>query len=119
MAFISVFTGAQMDEAFGFAINGAAKAWMALTATTNTLLASDNIASVTDNSAGNFTMNFTTSFADTNYAAFDGRQNANAITGTSVTFYVYAVGSLRLESYENGSAADATRLSVSIQGTLA
>jgi hypothetical protein len=51
-------------------INGSAKAWVNFDGTgTVAIRASFNVSSITDNGTGNYTVNFTTAFADANYAA--------------------------------------------------
>lgn len=49
-------------------ISGYAKAWVQYNAVTQVILASYNVSSVTYVSTGQFTVNFTNAFADTNYA---------------------------------------------------
>ena len=50
--------------------NGAAKAWVNFNGTgTVAIRAQFNVSSITDNSAGNYTINFTTSMPDANYCA--------------------------------------------------
>jgi hypothetical protein len=50
-------------------ISGSAKAWVSFNGNGSTSIrASYNVSSVTYNSAGNYTVNFTNAFADTNYA---------------------------------------------------
>jgi hypothetical protein len=48
---------------------GSAKAWCNYNGTAGTIRGSYNIASVTKNSAGNYTFNFTNAMPNTNYAA--------------------------------------------------
>jgi hypothetical protein len=50
------------------ALNGAAKAWLCYNAATATILNSFNVSSVTNNGAGDFTVNFTTAMPSSNYA---------------------------------------------------
>jgi hypothetical protein len=50
-------------------IQGSAKAWCNYNGTAGTIRGSYNIASVTKNSAGNYTFNFTNAMPNTNYAA--------------------------------------------------
>jgi hypothetical protein len=60
-------------------INYSCRAWVNFDGTTNTggfctIRASGNVTSVTDNSTGNYTVNFTTAMTDVNYSAvFGGR----------------------------------------------
>ncbi len=55
-------------------VDGSAKAWVNFNGTgTVTILASFNVSSITDNGTGDYTVNFTTAFADTTFAAtFEG-----------------------------------------------
>lgn len=65
----------------------AAKAWVNFTGASGTINASYNVASVSRSGAGNYTVNFTTAFADTNYAcvatAEDISTNEFMKTGTT------------------------------------
>lgn len=70
------------------AINGSAKAWVNFNGTgTVAIRAGYNVSSITDNGTGDYTVNFTTSFADTNYAgvvtAGDYSQNGRCAGGYS------------------------------------
>jgi len=50
-------------------IDGLAKAWVNFNGTgTVAIRASLNVSSITDNGTGDYTVNFTTAFADANYA---------------------------------------------------
>lgn len=49
-------------------IQGSAKAWVNWVGSTGAIRASYNVSSVTRNSTGYYTVNFTNAFADTNYA---------------------------------------------------
>jgi len=62
-------------------IQGSAKAWVNFTSTT--VRASYNVTSVTRASAGQYTVNFTNAFSDTNYAVV-----ANASSTQSNTYVV-------------------------------
>jgi hypothetical protein len=51
-------------------ISGSAKAWVNFNGTgTVAIRASFNVSSITDNATGDYTINFTTALADTNYSA--------------------------------------------------
>lgn len=64
-----VITAADGTSATTLTGQVAAKSWINFTSyTTTSVRASFNISSVTDNSAGNQTLNFTNAFVDTNYA---------------------------------------------------
>ena len=50
-------------------VNGSAKAWVNFNGTgTVAIRDSFNVTSITDNSTGNYTLNFTTAFTDVNYS---------------------------------------------------
>lgn len=58
---------------------GGAKAWVNFNGTgTVAIRASHNVSSITDNSAGNYSVNFSTAMADANYAvAVTSRRSSN------------------------------------------
>lgn len=58
-------------------VNGSAKAWVNFNGT-GTIAARDsfNVASLTDNGAGDYTVNFTTALADADYAVAHGRSDS-------------------------------------------
>ena len=63
--------------------SGRAKAWVNFNGTgTVAIRDSFNVSSITDNGTGNYTINFTTSMANTNYCPI---QFNNAASGTAVT----------------------------------
>lgn len=60
------------------------KAWVNFNGTgTPAIRASANVSSITDNGVGNYTVNFTSALADTNYAAVFGAKRANQASNTS------------------------------------
>lgn len=74
----------------------ACRAWVNFNGTgTVAIRASGNVSSITDNSTGDYTINFTTAMQDTNYAAVSGFQTP---AWPAVTHeYSYAVGSVRVQ----------------------
>jgi hypothetical protein len=70
-------------------IQGSAKAWVRFTGATGTVNASYNVSSVTRSSTGQYTINFTNAFADTNYA-FNG--TGSIYTGTYISSFGPAPG---------------------------
>lgn len=69
-------------------VDGSAKAWVRFNGTgTVAINASFNVTSITDNGVGNYTVNFTTPFADINYVASGA---AGAATAVGVYFTGYA-----------------------------
>ena len=64
-------------------MSGIAKAWLCYNASTQTIRASFNISSVTYNSGGQYTINFTTAMTDTNYVITGtGREVSGASSGS-------------------------------------
>lgn len=57
-------------------IQGSAKAWLNFNGSTVSIRASYNFSSVTQNGTGDYTVNFTNAFADTNYCLVNGGQPA-------------------------------------------
>ena len=49
-------------------MTGIAKAWVSFNGTANTISGAFNVGSITKNSAGDYTLNFTTAMANANYA---------------------------------------------------
>ena len=98
---------------------GIAAAWVNFNGTSTVAIRdSENVASLTDNSVGNFTINFTTAMADTNYCAL--------ITGEQVTIYgpvigLYTTAAYRLASYVPATSAvvDRSVIGVALLGDLA
>ena len=74
---------------------------------------SGNVSSITDNGAGNYTVNFSTAMTDTNYAVVAGNGN-NSVTNSqfgNVT-NVNSTTQVDIIHYENGSATDVPQLCV-------
>ena len=66
--------GAGNSTSMDNAIYGSAKAWVNYNASTQTIRASYNISSVTYNTTGDITLNFTTAFSDANYTIVGSSQ---------------------------------------------
>ena len=64
----SSLTAGAANSASGTLSSQVTKAWMNYNGTGYSIRASYNISSVTHNSGGNYTINFTNAFSDTNYA---------------------------------------------------
>ena len=91
-------------------LQGRAKAWFNLNGTgTPAFRDSFNCASLTDNGTGDYTVNFTTNFADTNYATIGSCAQADVagISDLCVTHIIAAkaVGSTRMEVVRGSSNA--------------
>ena len=94
-----------------------AKAWVNFSGVTSTSIrASYNVSSVTYNSTGEYTVNFTTSFADINYAAVaaTGRSSTTAATQQQPSVHTYATTSVKVVSVQGSTRAysDASEVSV-------
>jgi hypothetical protein len=118
----NVITPLRMREGFnasGSAPVYACRAWVSFDGTTSpgTIRASGNVSSVTKNSTGNYTVNFTTAMPDNNYAAFIAGFNAfsnfNVITAFGSG---YNVGSVVVLTGLSGpaTAADFPLVNVSV-----
>lgn len=94
----TIQNGAGTSTSMTNAISGSAKAWCNFDGYTgggNTIYGSYNVSSVTKNGTGDYTLNFTTAMANTNYAyaglAAFGEGNTTA-TGRYVSPYVSGTG---------------------------
>lgn len=92
-------SGGQSGSAPAFA----SRAWVNFQGTgTVTVRASGNCSSITDNGTGDYTMNFTTAMADTNYALAGFAGTSGAGTGILVVCYTntsaYNTGSMRFRT---------------------
>jgi hypothetical protein len=104
------------------AISGAAKAWVNFNGTgTVAIRASFNVSSITDNGTGDYTVNFTTAFADANYAAMGCYQYAvdNTASGASIWLqlarYAQTTSAVRVAcSSSNGTNYDGTTVTVAV-----
>jgi hypothetical protein len=98
-----------------------AKAWVNFNGTLTTPItprASYNVSSVTRNSVGNYTLNFTTALADANYSV---TASANFFTGNSWVAAPYSGGTkstsaVQIATVNNGSFTDLSDISATIFG---
>jgi hypothetical protein len=99
-------------------INYSCRAWVNFNGTgTVAIRASGNVTDITDHSAGNYTVNFTTAMPDANYCvtgtASRATLTAPRIVAGSTT--VPAAGSVRIQSgNDDGSAADCEFVNIAI-----
>jgi len=101
-------------------IEGLAKAWADLNGTgTPAYQDSYNFSSVTDNSTGNYTMSFTNSMGNANFApsGVSGETSGTEMWEISTR----ATGSFRIDNYKSdtGSSIDSTLVAMIIHGDLA
>ena len=72
------------------------KAWVNFNGTsTVSIRASYNVSSITDNGVGDYTVNFTTALADTNYSVGNSITGDGKTGGIQVRMATFATGSLR------------------------
>lgn len=105
----SSFTGEQVDEAVQFAIDGAAKAVLYYDGSTNTVLASVNVSSVTDNALGDYSPNFQNSFVDGNYYSSSNSTNGNATLGSAIFDRVSGSCTLVTNTSSGGTMSSSSR----------
>ena len=76
-----------------------AKAWVNWAGASGTINSSYNVSSVTRNSTGNYTVNFTSAFANANYAIVYGGNRNNSTTDTfGMNFFSQATGSVSVNT---------------------
>ena len=99
----------------------AARAWVNWNGSTNGIRSSGNISSITKNSTGNYTLNFSTAQTDANYASVATLRSADNTTLNTgnrllVSFITYATSSVTVITHEaaNNVFQDPTFISASI-----
>lgn len=101
-------------------VDGSAKAWVNFNGTgTVAIRAAFNVTSITDNGSGDYTVNFTTSMVDVNYAAVVTAGGVGTLASGNATIgwaAINAVNSVRLGVSDNNTDAnfDASNVSVAI-----
>lgn len=104
-------------------IQGSAKAWVNFNGTgTVAIRASYNVSSITDNGTGDYTVNFTNAFADTNYVTqltgmrdSDGNGSFNAtVRGGTYSTYVTTSSVRILAENDSGTRVDAPYYGVAV-----
>ncbi len=106
-------TAAKLDGAqSGSAPIYGARAWVNFNGTgTVAIRASGNVSSITDNAAGNYTINFTTALPDANYSAVGSVRSLDNMTDLSPSnrliafFSTYATSSVRFGAMQASNAA--------------
>lgn len=93
---------------------GMAKAWVVFNGTgTPAILASYNVASITDHGSGDYTITFTTAFSSANYAVIGSA--SNIVQGVSVATDEAnppTASACRIKTQSSGSTGDPARVSV-------
>ena len=116
-------TGNATGSTFGFnsgygsvATAYGCRAWVNFNGTgTIAIRASGNVSSITDNGAGNYTVNFTTAMPDVNYSfQGTGMQVSNTGTLQPLTTAAYLAASVQCGFYDTGAYRDPLVVSVAI-----
>jgi len=94
---------------------GVAKVWLMYNGSAGSITGSHNVASVTKNGTGDYTINFTTAFSAATYAVVVSMNGSGsyAIPNLGTT---YGTGSVQIVTQQAGAQFDPTRLSVVIFG---
>ena len=89
----------KFDSGYGSAATAyGVRAWVCFNGNNGTVLEDGNVSSVTDNATGNYTINFSTSIVDTNYAATGSSDSSTG--GHGVVFGPPATGSIVMKVFE-------------------
>jgi hypothetical protein len=107
-----------LSTASGSAPSYSARAWVNFTGTgTVTINGSGNVSSITDNTTGDYTINFTTAMPDVNYNVTTG-YSVNPGVGQKNTFAIdiesQTTTTCQLYTISGGSATDTSRVFVAI-----
>lgn len=100
-------------------MTGIAKAWVNFDGSTGTIRSSFNVGSVTKNSQGDYTINYSTAMPNTNYAAV-GSAGRNGTGGSNFLcdpqYYAPATGSQRFVTfnYSGGGLVDPPIVAVAV-----
>jgi hypothetical protein len=100
-------------------IQGSAKAWVNFNGADGSRRASYNVSSVTRNGAGDYTVNFTNSLADANYASVlsfgnDSGSSGNGLFATRIDSQSTTSVRVKCGRPDNGALADGLISNVSI-----
>ena len=106
-----------------FVTNGSAKVWVHFHGDgTVAIQDSLNTSSITDNSQGYYTVNFSTNFSTNNYSASSLANHLSGVTSqtwmSSINWNVNGLG-LLAERYDNSSRYDPVETTATIHGDLA
>lgn len=100
-------------------INGSAKAWINFNGSTDAILSSFNVSSLTNVGTGRHTINFTNAFSDTNYCVVTGNNEFGTDTGFRNTgvenSYSKTTSSVGIVTKYNSSGAVGTLTDYSVQ----
>ena len=112
----NIATLAGVSTSMANAVNGSAKAWVNFNGTgTVAIRRAFNVSSITDGGTGDYTVNFTTAFADTSYSAI-GSSGTDVPAGLLEVSSGKTVSGQRVISKNatNNTTADQSLISVAI-----
>ena len=99
-------------------MTGIAKAWVNFNGTAATVTQAYNVSSITRNTTGTYTINFTTNLASANYAVVGNSNLIGSAANSSATRSSSAgqrtVSSVQVETWLNGFLADSTMVDVAV-----
>ena len=99
-------------------MTGIAKAWVNFNGTAATVTQAYNVSSITRNTTGTYTINFTTNLASANYAVVGSSNLIGSAANTSATRSSSAsqrtVSSVQVETWLNGFLSDSTMVDVAV-----
>ena len=105
-----------------YVTNGSAKAWVNFNGTgTIAIRDSFNVASLTDNGTGDYSVNFSAVMANANYVFLGTKANVSTNNDSAIydQFASRGVGTVRVTSFESSNLTDAANINNSIDGDLA
>lgn len=104
-----------VENSAGTQIGTFCRAWVNFNGIgTVSIRAAFNVSSITDNAAGDYTVNFATAMSDVNYCPEITSLKNATLTNVGDSLTLYSLSSLRFYHYEAGAAADTTFLNVAV-----
>ncbi len=109
------FNSAQVQAVSGTAPLYFTRAWVNFAGTgTPAIRASGNVTSITDNSTGEYTVNFTTAMPDANYSVSVDMQPSVSNAGSDTFPTNYTTTSIEVRHFEDGIVRDSAIVNVSV-----
>ena len=91
-------------------------AWVNFNGNTAAIRDSEGISSITDNNVGNYTINYSTAMANTNYVASHNVEPSVSNGGSDTYISTYATASCQINHYEVGTRRDTNTCNVIVLG---
>lgn len=111
-------TPPQFNDGNGTQVGTLCRAWVNFNGTgTVAIRASFNVSSITDNGTGNYTINFTTAFADTNYALTGFARSTDNSPAAQVSAYTGSsktTSAMVINTGLNTTATDLSEIGVAV-----